>query len=97
MIINNKEYFSSPYYFFLKEGNNKYSLYFSIEDTLNEARKKDEVVHFKKEKIEMTLKNFSKFFCVKIFGLEKLNIKLMLLLFVSISNEQLISGSSIAI
>lgn len=60
MIINNKEFYSSPYYFFLKETKDKYSLYFSVEDTLTEARKKDEVVHFKKEKegdVKKYLKN----------------------------------------
>jgi hypothetical protein len=60
MIINNKEFFSSPYYFYLKEGNNKYSLYFSVEETLTEARKKDEVVHFKKDKEKDVKKYLSK-------------------------------------
>ena len=41
MITNNEEFYSSPYYFFIKETKNKYSLYFSIEGTLLEARKKD--------------------------------------------------------
>lgn len=50
MIINNKEFYSAPYYFFLKEYNDKYSLYFSVENTLTEARKKDEMVSFVKDK-----------------------------------------------
>jgi hypothetical protein len=57
MIINNKEFYSSPYYFFLKETKNKYSLYFSIEETLTEARKKDEVIKIPKGKLEI-VKNF---------------------------------------
>jgi hypothetical protein len=51
MIINKKELFLPPYYFFIKENKDNYSLYFSVEDTLVEARKKDEVVHFKKSKV----------------------------------------------
>ena len=45
----NTEFYSSPYYFFLRDKGDKYSLYFSVEGTLTEARKKDEVIHFKKE------------------------------------------------
>jgi hypothetical protein len=52
MITNNKEFYSSPYYFFIKETKDKYSLYFSIEETLTEARKKDEMVKIPKDKIE---------------------------------------------
>ncbi len=50
MITEDKEFYSSPYYFLLRDKGEKYSLYFSIEETLTEARKKDEVIHFKKEK-----------------------------------------------
>ena len=46
MITIDKEFYSSPYYFLLRDKGNKYSLYFSVEGTLTEARKKDEVVHF---------------------------------------------------
>jgi hypothetical protein len=52
MITNNEEFYSSPYYFFIKETKNKYSLYFSIEGTLLEARKKDEMISVPKDKIE---------------------------------------------
>jgi hypothetical protein len=45
----NREYFLSPYYFFLKEGKNDISVYFSVSNTLTEARKKDEVVKFNKK------------------------------------------------
>jgi hypothetical protein len=50
MIQVNKEFYSSPYYFLLRDKGSKYSLYFSVEGTLTEARKKDDVIHFKKEK-----------------------------------------------
>lgn len=59
MIFNNKEFFDSPYYFFLKDKGDKYALYFSVEETLSEARKKDEVVEFKKGK-EKNVKNYLK-------------------------------------
>jgi len=63
MIINNKEFYSSPYYFFLKETKDKYSLYFSVEETLTEARKKDSLVQFHKDKekdVKTYLKNILK-------------------------------------
>jgi hypothetical protein len=50
MIRINEEIFNTPYYFFLKEKENKISLYFSFSSTLNEARKKDEKIDFKKDK-----------------------------------------------
>lgn len=50
MITNNREFFQTPYYFFLKEYRNKYSLYFSVSDTISEARKKDDFVSFLKDK-----------------------------------------------
>jgi hypothetical protein len=59
MITNNKEFYSSPYYFFLKETKDKYSLYFSVEETLTEARKKDDVIHFIKDK-ENDVRNYLK-------------------------------------
>jgi hypothetical protein len=49
MISVDKEFYSSPYYFFLRDKGDKYSLYFSAEETLSEARKKDEVIHFDKK------------------------------------------------
>ena len=52
MIPVDTEFFSSPYYFLMRDKGNKYSLYFSVENTLTEARKKDEVIHFSKEKGE---------------------------------------------
>ena len=51
MINTDQEFYSSPYYFLLREKKEKYSLYFSVEENLNEARKKDEVIHFEKSKV----------------------------------------------
>ncbi|NBU98050.1 MAG: 16S rRNA (cytosine(1402)-N(4))-methyltransferase [Spirochaetia bacterium] len=39
MITTDKEFYSSPYYFFLRDKGKDYSLYFSAEETLVEARK----------------------------------------------------------
>ena len=60
MITIDTEFYSSPYYFLLREKENKYSLYFSVEETLTEARKKDEVIHFSKEKGEKVKKHLKK-------------------------------------
>lgn len=49
MINYNQEYYSSPYYFFLKDRGNKISLYYSIEKTLTESRKKDKKKDFDKK------------------------------------------------
>jgi len=54
----NKEYFLSPYYFYIKEGKDTISVYFSVSNTLSEARKKDEIVKFDKKnrkKVEKTI------------------------------------------
>lgn len=59
----NKEYFSSPYYFYIKEGKDSISVYFSVSNTLTEARKKDEVVKFNKKdkkEIEKTISKIQK-------------------------------------
>ena len=50
MITTDQEFYSSPYYFLLRDKGDKYSLYYSVEGNLNEARKKDEVIHFEKSK-----------------------------------------------
>lgn len=52
MISSDKEFFSSPYYFFLKEKGDKYDLYFSVQSTLTEARKKDRKISIPKDKLE---------------------------------------------
>jgi hypothetical protein len=56
----NKEYFSSPYYFYIKEGKDTISVYFSVSDTLTEARKKDEIVKFDKKNKKEVEKTISK-------------------------------------
>lgn len=56
----NKEYFSSPYYFYIKEGRDSISVYFSVSNTLTEARKKDEVVKFNKKDKKEVEKTISK-------------------------------------
>jgi hypothetical protein len=60
MIATDNEFYSSPYYFLLRDKGDKYSLYFSVEGTLTEARKKDEVIHFKKNKGEKVKKHLKK-------------------------------------
>jgi hypothetical protein len=50
MITTDTEFYSSPYYFLLRDKGDKYSLYFSVEGNLTEAREKDEVIHFEKSK-----------------------------------------------
>jgi len=49
MIELNKEYYAEPYYFFLKENANTIDVYFSVQRTLNEARKKDEKISVPKK------------------------------------------------
>jgi hypothetical protein len=63
MISTDSEFYSSPYYFFLRDKGDKYSLYFSVEGTLTEARKKDEVIHFAKkdgDKVKNHVKKIAK-------------------------------------
>ena len=50
MITTDIEFYSSPYYFLLRDKGDKYSLYYSVEENLTEARKKDEVLDFEKSK-----------------------------------------------
>ena len=50
MITTDTEFYSSPYYFLLRDKGDKYSLYYSVEGNLTEAREKDEVIHFEKSK-----------------------------------------------
>jgi len=52
MITEDKEIYSSPYYFFLRNKGENYSLYFSSEKTLTEARKKDSTIKVPKEKLK---------------------------------------------
>ena len=57
-----KEYFRSPYYFFLKEGKEDMTLYFSVNNTLTEARKKDETIKFHKKDKDSVEKELTKIF-----------------------------------
>ena len=57
-----KEYFKSPYYFFLKEGKDDMTLYFSVNNTLTEARKKDENIKFHKKDKSSVEKELTKIF-----------------------------------
>ena len=61
MITTDKEFYSSPYYFFLRDKGKDYSLYFSVEPTLAEARKKDEMIKIPKDKIVKVQKYLEKF------------------------------------
>ena len=56
MIELNKEYFKKPYYFFLKDKGSKMSLYYSVSNTLNEAKEKDEKIDIPKTQ-EKKVKN----------------------------------------
>lgn len=49
MITFNKEYFGNNYYFFLKESEEKITLYYSVAETLTESRKKDKKMDFDKK------------------------------------------------
>jgi hypothetical protein len=56
MITIDTEFYSNPYYFFLRDKGKDYSLYFSCEETLTEARKKDKMVKVPKDKVEKVKK-----------------------------------------
>lgn len=62
-----KEYFLSPYYFFLKENKEEITLYFNVSETLTEARRNDELFNFKKEQ-----KNFFDSFIMEIAKKKKI-------------------------
>jgi hypothetical protein len=49
MINYNQEYYSSPYYFFLRDMGDKVSLYYSVGETLNESRRSDRKRDFDKK------------------------------------------------
>jgi hypothetical protein len=60
MIAIDTELYSSPYYFLLRDKGNKYSLYFSVETTLTEARRKDEKIDFDKKHGDKVRRRLSK-------------------------------------
>lgn len=49
MINYNQEYYSNPYYFFLRDMGDKVTLYYSVSETLNESRKSDKHKVFDKK------------------------------------------------
>jgi hypothetical protein len=53
MFTVDREFYSDPYYFFLRNKGTHYNLYFSSESTLTEARKKDEMIKVPKDKVEI--------------------------------------------
>jgi hypothetical protein len=59
MIFTDKELYNNPYYFYIKETTNGYDLYFSVAETISEARKKDKKISVPKEKIGK-VKNYIK-------------------------------------
>lgn len=61
-MLYRKEYYKHPYYFFLKEGRETITLYFSVENTLTEARKKDKSVTFNKKDKKNVEKELTKIF-----------------------------------
>lgn len=68
MITFGREYFSNNTYFFLKKKDNKIDVYYSVNETINEARQFDEVISLpvKKEKsilslVEKVIKSKKKF------------------------------------
>jgi hypothetical protein len=65
MINFNEEYFSNNCYFFLKEREDKISLYYSVADTLTESRKKDDKKDFKKRDLKKVKNIVNKFLSSK--------------------------------
>jgi hypothetical protein len=61
-MLYRKEYYKHPYYFFLKEGRDKINLYYSVENTLSEARKKDKKMDFEKKDKKFIEKELTKIF-----------------------------------
>lgn len=51
MISVNKEFYSSPYFFLLKENQENYSLIFSVGETLSEVKSKRQKIEFDKNKV----------------------------------------------
>jgi hypothetical protein len=60
MIQLNKEYYTTPLYFYTKETKDTIDVYFSIQNTLTEARKKDEKISLPKNKKGEVVNTLSK-------------------------------------
>ena len=56
MIKTDNEFYSSPYYFLLRNKGKDFNLYFSSEPTISEARKKDVMVKVPADKVEKVKK-----------------------------------------
>ena len=59
MIEFEKEYYKKPYYFYLKDRGDKFSVYFSVSETLAESKKNDEEIQFLTEDLD-EVKDFIK-------------------------------------
>jgi hypothetical protein len=60
MVELNKEYFNNPYYFFLKEKEDKIAVYYAVSNTIVESRKEDDVIEVDKEVFNEIQKLISK-------------------------------------
>jgi hypothetical protein len=56
----NKEYYNDPYYFFLKEKEDKIAVYYAVSNTIVESRKEDDVIEVDKEVFSEIQKIISK-------------------------------------
>jgi hypothetical protein len=62
MLEFGKEYFEKPYYFYLKDKGDKFSVYYSVSETIKESRESDEEVEFLKEDFSKIIKFIKKLF-----------------------------------
>lgn len=60
MLKFNTEYFNHPYYLYIKDRGDKFSVYYSVSETITEARKQDEKIDFKKEDLPKVSSKLSK-------------------------------------
>jgi hypothetical protein len=60
MVELNKEYYNDPYYFFLKEKEDKIAVYYAVSNTIVESRKEDDVIEVDKEVFSEIQKIISK-------------------------------------
>ena len=65
MLKFNTEYFNHPYYLYLKDRGDKFTVYYSVSETLSEARKQDEMIDFKKEDLPKVTGKLAKIFKTK--------------------------------
>lgn len=62
MLKFNTEYFDHPYYLYIKDRGDKFTVYYSASETLSEARKQDEMIDFKKEDLPKVKGKLAKIF-----------------------------------